>query len=253
MESDHGGIHRTVLGPGLLGVSQHGPHGQHAQQMAGAAKDQRLIRRALAKLREVRRSAANSGRLSMRVLLPHWLGVPERCFYQDFQQGIASALRELGHETVQVPFAERGSVRPAESKKLYEALQAASFSAVLDLACWGYGLSRIALPTENGEGRPIFDAFGVPYIQWLFDQPCNQQMTGVLAAGRYAVYPDLGHPQQVRLLYPGLELTGEIFAPPAIRPENNRSAGKRPSPRGIDVLYLGNLIPEALERCWNDR
>jgi hypothetical protein len=189
----------------------------------------------------------------MRVLLPHWLGVPERCFYQDFQQGIASALRELGHETVQVPFAERGSVRPAESKKLYEELQSASFSAVLDLACWGYGLSRIALPTENGEGRPIFDAFGVPYIQWLFDQPCNQQMTGVLAAGRYAVYPDLGHPQQVRLLYPGLELTGEIFAPPAIRPENNRSAGKRPSPRGIDVLYLGNLIPEALERCWNDR
>jgi len=188
----------------------------------------------------------------MRILLPYWLGVPERCFYQDFQLGIAAALRELGYETVQVPFAERGSVQEAEGKKLYKELQAAGTSAVLDLACWGYGLSRITLPTENGEGRPIFDAFGVPYVQWLFDQPCNQQMTGVMAAGHYAAYPDLGHPQQVRLLYPGLELTGEIFAPPAVRPENNRSAGKWSSARGIDVLYVGNLVPEALERCWND-
>ena len=188
----------------------------------------------------------------MRILLPYWLGAPERCFYQDFQQGIAAALRELGCETVQVPFADRGAVQVAEGKRLYQELQAASVSAVLDLACWGYGLSRITLPTQNGEGRPIFDAFGVPYVQWLFDQPCNQQMTGVMATGHYAVYPDLGHPQQVRLLYPGLELTSEIFAPPAVRPENNRSAGKWSSARGIDVLYIGNLDPEALERCWND-
>jgi hypothetical protein len=188
----------------------------------------------------------------MRILLPYWLGVPERCFYQDFQLGIAAALRELGNETVQVPFAERGSVQVSESKKLYRELQASNIDAVLDLACWGYGLSRIALPAQKEAGRPIFDAFDVPYVQWLFDQPCNQQMTGVMAAAHYAVYPDLGHPQQVRLIYPGLDLAGEIFAPPAIRPENNRSAGKWSVARDIDVLYVGNLIPEALDRCWND-
>jgi hypothetical protein len=188
-----------------------------------------------------------------QILLPYWLGVPERCFYQDFQQGIAAALREFGYETVRFPFAERGTVQAAESKALYKHLQAGKFSAVLDVACWGYGLSRITLPAMNGEGRPIFDAFGVPYVQWLFDQPCNQQMTGVMATARYAIYPDLGHPQQVRLLYPELEFAGEMFAPPAIRTENDRSAGNRSSARGIDVLYIGNLLPEALERCWNDQ
>jgi glycosyltransferase involved in cell wall biosynthesis len=187
------------------------------------------------------------------VLLPYWLGVPERCFYQDFQLGITAALREFGYETVPFPFAERGPVQVEESKKLYKQLQAGNFSAVLDLACWGYGLSRIMLPQRSGESQPIFDAFGVPYVQWLFDQPCNQQMTGVMAAGRYAIYPDLGHSKQVRLLYPGLGLTGEIFAPPAIRSENNRSAGHWSSARDIDVLYVGNLVPEALERGWNDR
>jgi len=188
----------------------------------------------------------------MRILLPFWLGVPERCFYQDFHLGIATALHELGHEAVRFSFAERGPVQLEEGKRLYKQLKAADFTAVLDLACWGYGLSQIVVPGMHGEGHPIFDAFGIPYMQWLFDQPCNQQMTGVMATRHYAIYPDLGHPQQVRLLYPGLRLTG-AFAPPAARPGTDRSAVKWLSGRDIDVLYVGNLVPEALERCWNDR
>jgi hypothetical protein len=188
----------------------------------------------------------------MRILLPYWRGVPQRCFYQDFHLGIAEALRECGYETVRFSFTERGPVQLEESKQLYLQLQAANFDAILDLACWGWGLSRVMLPSRAGDRQAIFDACGIPYAQWLFDQPCNQQMTGVMAAERYAIYPDLGHAEQVRLIYPGLEFTGEIFAPPAIRPENNRSAGNW-SARRIDVLYIGNLVPEALERSWNDR
>jgi hypothetical protein len=73
-----------------------------------------------------------------------------------------------------------------------------------------------------------------------------------MAKWHCALYPDRGHPQQVRLLYPRLKLT-EAFAPPAVRPENNRSAVKWSSARDIDVLYVGNLVPQALERCWGDR
>jgi hypothetical protein len=188
----------------------------------------------------------------VRILLPYWLGVPERCFYQDFHLGIAAALRESGHETVLFPFAQRGPVQLEESSALYKLLQANKFSAVLDFACWGYGLSRILIRGMHGESHAVFDAFGIPYVQWLFDQPCNQQMTGILGKQRYTLYPDLGHPEQIRLLYPELELRG-IFAPPAIRPENDRSAVEWPTARDIDVLYVGNLVPEALERSWNNR
>jgi hypothetical protein len=188
----------------------------------------------------------------MRILLPYWLGVPERCFYQEFHLGIAAALNEFGYETVRIPFAERGRVRMEESNELCRLLQANKFSAVFDFACWGYGLSRITLRGMLGESHPIFDAFGVPYVQWLFDQPCNQQITGILAKQRYVLYPDLGHPEQIRLLYPGLEFHG-VFAPPAIRPENNRSQVKWLSDRDIDVLYVGNLVRQALERSWNDQ
>jgi hypothetical protein len=64
--------------------------------------------------------------------------------------------------------------------------------------------------------------------------------------------PDLGHPQQIRLVFPELKLRGEIFTPPAIRPGNDRSSPKWSSGRNIDVLYVGNLLPQALERFWND-
>jgi hypothetical protein len=40
----------------------------------------------------------------MNVLLPYWRGVPERCFYQEFQSGIVAALVEFGHQAFRFPF-----------------------------------------------------------------------------------------------------------------------------------------------------
>jgi hypothetical protein len=185
----------------------------------------------------------------MRFLLPYWRGVPPRCFYQDFQAGIIEALHELGHECSQFAFQDRRPVDKEEAAALYAHLTARKPDAVLDLAYWGYGLSRVQVPGEGRALQPILDAMGIPYAGWLFDQPWNQQMVGVLAAAQYAIYPDLGHPDEVRAIYPGLKLAGEVFAPPAVRACNDRSA-RGSSNRDIDVLYIGNLEADALERSW---
>jgi hypothetical protein len=189
----------------------------------------------------------------MRILVPDYLGAPARCFYQDFRDGIIKALCELGHDTVQFSFSERGQVQLEEAKTLYRHIDGGKFGLVIDLACFGYGLSRILIPSESGASEPLFDVFGVPYAGWLFDHPFNQDISVVMAKGCHAIYPDLGHPGQVRLVYPDLRLTGEIFAPPAIRPENNRSAENWSSNRDIDVLYVGNLVPEVLRRWWREK
>jgi len=187
----------------------------------------------------------------MRILLPFWHGVRERCFYQDFHRGVAEALRELGHEPVQFPFTERGRLQRDEADVLYRLIETAKPDAVFDLACWGRGLSRIGVSFPNGLKGPLFDSFGIPYVGWLFDQPYNQAINLVVSARLYAGYPDLGHPEQVRIAFPGLKLAGEIFAPPAIRPANDRSAEHGPDERDIDVLYVGNLAHGALDRSWN--
>jgi hypothetical protein len=188
----------------------------------------------------------------MRILLPFWRGVPEGCFYQDFHQGVAEALRELGHEAVQFPFVERGRLQPDEADLLFPLVEAGQFDALLDLACWGRGLSRIGV-SRNGVREPLFDAFGVAYLGWLFDQPYNQAINLVASTRLYGAYPDLGHSDQVRLIFPGLKLRGEIFAPPAIRPSNSCSGDNWWTDRDIDVLYVGNLVTEALQRSWNRR
>ncbi len=189
----------------------------------------------------------------MRILLPFWRGVPERCFYQDFHGGIGEALRELGHEAVAFSFAEIGRVAPAEANALFELLLAGKYAAVFDIACWGSVLSRLTVPLPGGGRGPIFDAFGIAYVGLLFDHPYNQTINVALGSRLYAAYPDRGHPEQARLAYPGLRLTGELFSPPAIRAENDRSAASWASGRDVDVLYIGNLLPEFLERIWNDR
>jgi len=189
----------------------------------------------------------------MRILLPLWRGTLQNTFYQDFHQGVAEALRELGHEPVQFPFAEAGRLAQDEAEKLYREVEKARPDAVLDLACWGFGLSRVTLTTQDGKQEPIFDAFDIPYAGMLLDQPCNQAINGIRAQKLYAAYPDLGHPEQMRLAFPELKLAGGIFAPPAIRQDNDRSAQRWESDRDIDVLYVGNLPSEGLERFWHNR
>ncbi len=186
----------------------------------------------------------------MNILLPNWLGAPERWFYQDFQAGIAEALRDFGHQPFGFGFRERAPLHFAAAKQLYREITAARIDTVLDLACWGFGLSRVMLPPINGASQPLYDGLGITYLAWLFDHPFNQQLEGVLARKKYALYPDLGHAQQVRLIYPELRPSGELFAPPAVRPKNDFSVPDWTGSRPVDVLYLGNLEVQALAREW---
>jgi hypothetical protein len=80
----------------------------------------------------------------MNVLLPYWLGVPERCFYQEFQSGIVAALHEFGHQAFRFPFQNRAPVEREEAKLLVRLFTSARIDIVLDLACWGFGLSHVA-------------------------------------------------------------------------------------------------------------
>lgn len=189
----------------------------------------------------------------MRILLPIWRAAPERCFYQDFHAGMIEALREFGHEALPFPYANPGRLSlQDEGNALVQQLAAARPSAVLDIACWSYALTRLTV-AARGAMEPIFDAFDIPYAGWLFDHPYNQALNGAAGKRLHAIYPDLGHPPQVRLVYPQFWPVSEIFAPPAVRPANDRSAPEWSADRDIDVLYVGNLVPEALQRIWNTR
>jgi Glycosyl transferases group 1 len=195
---------------------------------------------------------AHPYRHAMRVLIPVCLGITNGSFYQEFVIGVTEALRELGHEPSYFPFDALGTPSRNEIFSLDKQLERSRPDVVLDLACWGFGLSRGLTPTPKGQ-LPIFDAYGVSYAGILFDQPFNQAINGITASRVYAVYPDLAHPQQVRLVFPGLKLSGEIFAPPAIRAANDRSTGPGSSNRNIEILYVGNLLVTSLTRFWNDR
>jgi hypothetical protein len=189
----------------------------------------------------------------VRILLPFCRGAPERTFYQDFHQGVSEALRELGHEPIPFSFAAMGQALQEEGERLYRQIEHGRLDAILDLACWGFGLSQFAVVTQHGGTKPIFDVFDIPYAGMLLDQPYNQAINGIRARRLYATYPDMGHPEQMRLVFPELSLHGEIFAPPAVRPGNDRSAARWWSDRDIDVLYVGNFQAEGLERFWHNR
>lgn len=189
----------------------------------------------------------------MRILLPIWRAAPERCFYQDFHAGMIEALREFGHEALPFSYADIGRLSlQNEGNALLQQVAAARPGAVLDIACWSYALTRLTVGSP-GAMNPIFDAFEIPYVGWLFDHPYNQALNGAAGNRLYAIYPDLGHPRQVRLVYPQYRPVREIFGPPAVRPCNDRSAQGWPANRDIDVLYIGNLVPDALHRIWNSR
>jgi hypothetical protein len=114
-------------------------------------------------------------------------------------------------------------------------------------------MSQIGLQGEgSAPPTPILDGFDVPYVGMLFDHPYFQPINAVRARRLYAAFPDLHHREQAQLVYPELRLSGDVFAPPGIRPGNERSVGDW-SERDIDVLYFGNLNFDLLERAWKGR
>ena len=189
----------------------------------------------------------------MRLLLPFLTAVRENWFYQEFHTGISEALRELGLQPVRFPCAKLGSLAHPEAEALFREIDGRDHVAVLDVACWGYGLTGVALSMVDGSKKPIFDALNLPYVGMLLDHPYNQAIQAIQTRNLYAAYPDKGHARQVRLTYPGLVPASEIFLPPAVRPGSDYSAAKGGVERDIDVLYIGNLDRSALERFWNDR
>jgi hypothetical protein len=80
--------------------------------------------------------------------------------------------------------------------------------------------------------------------------PWFQTLPRMLASRLYASLPDRYGAEQIALIYPEVTLRGWAMAPPAIRKSNDHS--RAGSGRSIDLLYVGNLAPQALERPWRD-
>jgi hypothetical protein len=189
--------------------------------------------------------------MSASVLLPYCREVKEGSFYQDFHRGISEALRDFGYDPVPFSFARMDQLSPDEARVLFQLLKRVEPAAVIDVACWGSVTSRVQVENLNGGTQLLFHAFAIPYVALVCDQPYNQAINGIYAAKLYAGYPDLDHPQQVRLAFPGLQRLDEFFVPPGVRPQNDRSAEQWSSQRDIDVLYVGNLNVEASVRFWH--
>ncbi len=170
---------------------------------------------------------------------------------------MAEALRELGHEPIQFAFAKIGSLTQQEAEALLREFEGRNHFAVFDTACWGASLSTVTLSMMDGSEKLIYDAFDLTCVGMLWDHPYNQNIGGLRARKLYAAYPDKGHSQQIKLAHPALALTGEVFFPPAIRPASDYSEKNATlsgtAQRDIDVLYIGNLDADALERFWNNR
>lgn len=180
--------------------------------------------------------------------MPFWLGAPERSFYQDFVIGISDALRELGHEPSYFPFNDPFNLSHNECTSLTRQLDREKPRVALDVACFGYATSRISTRAHTGGKESVFDDHNIPYAGMLLDQPFNQAINAIAATRTYGVYPDLGHPQLVKMVYPNLRLAGEIIAPPAVRP----ASGGYAADRAIEVLYVGNFERSSATRFWRN-
>lgn len=181
--------------------------------------------------------------------MPFWLGFPEHSFYQEFVVGISDALREIGHEPSYFSFDDCHKLSENEHASLLRQLDRDKPDAVFDVACFGFATSRASKRANRNGPESVFDTYKIPYAGMLFDQPFNQAINGIAATQLYAVYPDRGHPQLVKMLFPSLRLAGEIISPPAVRSASGRSAAERT----IDVLYVGNLNPDYTRRFWLDQ
>jgi len=187
----------------------------------------------------------------LRVLLPI-SRVAERsvAFYANFRDGLIEALHELGHEALVFEFEQPTRASTQEHAALFRLLTDRPCDLVLDLCCWGCELSQFRVWDGTPEGEPLYDAFELPCVAMLYDHPWFQTLPRILASRLYASLPDRYGAEQIALIYPEVTLRGWAMAPPAIRKSNDHS---RAGPgRSIDLLYVGNLAPQALERPWRD-
>ncbi len=184
----------------------------------------------------------------MRFLLLGQTNVTPGSFFQDYLAGIAQAARELGHETVAFDSAQIGEASTAEREALYRLVLNHDIDVVIDPCCWGYALSKGRVWDGSSQGEALFDSIDAAYIGLLCDQPYYQPLQGIISNRLYAAVPDLTHAAQIALTLPQLPLRSTCFAPPAARVENDRSVPW--SQRDIDLLYVGNLKRDALDRPW---
>ncbi len=188
----------------------------------------------------------------MHALIPFCTSVPSPTFYQDFIEGLESALAELGHSAERFEFREIGALAQEELERFFSWGRAARCDLVLDLCCWGFALSRVRLWDGGSEvGTTVFDSLGARYAALLFDQPFFQPVTVLESESLLLCYPDRHHPELIGSLYPSLRAKAMLFVPPATRRENDRSPG-RWRDRRTPLLYAGNLAPEAIEPFWSD-
>lgn len=180
----------------------------------------------------------------MRFLLPfNTRSIPDS-FYADFHAGLSEAACELGHEALRFDIAEGATASDAERNALYRELANRPCDAVIDLCCWGLGLSTITVWDGSDSGEPLFDSHEMDYIGLLCDQPWFQPLAGVRSSRLYAAVPDRHHPAQIALGHPDLPLRGTAFTPPAARAINDHSQPW--ARRDIDVLFVGHLQQDAL-------
>lgn len=188
----------------------------------------------------------------MHALIPFCTSVPSPTFYQDFIEGLESALAELGHSSERFEFGEIGALAQGELERFFSWGRTARCDLVLDLCCWGFALSRVRLWDGGNEvGPTVFDSLGARYAALLFDQPFFQPVPVVQSSSLLLCYPDRHHPELIGSLYPSLQAKAMLFVPPATRRENDRSPG-RWSDRRTPLLYAGNLAPAAIEPFWQD-
>jgi Glycosyl transferases group 1 len=182
----------------------------------------------------------------LRFLLPYntKLSTAASSFYSDFHLGIAEAARELGHETLRFDIADGAQASATERDALYRSLATNPCDTVIDLCCWGLGLSRITVWDGSSGGEPLFDSLDMDYVGLLLDQPWFQPLPGVRSARLYVAVPDRNNLADIPLIYPELQLRGMTFAPPAVRAANDRSQSS--DKRDLDVLFIGNLQRAAL-------
>jgi hypothetical protein len=186
----------------------------------------------------------------MRILLPFNKGATHASFYTDFHDGLAGAVRELGHDLLVFGHEDIVHSSPAEQQALYRALVREPCDAVFDLCCWAHCLSHSTVWDGSSSGEPIFDSLEMAYVGLLFDHPWFQPLPSARSARLYATVPDLSNVAQLPLIYPEVILRGTAFAPPAIDARNDcTQAGEA---RDIPLLYIGNLHNEALTRLWRD-